>query len=191
MFIEITIQGVTPLICNRFFDESAEKATAGVRQASVAGSKGTPLEQARKKLYLNAEDSPVIPQPNLVRCIADGGKFFKNGKKQITTKSESLLYSCFDIQGAEIPISHQEPWRVDTRAVRIPATGGRILTHRPLFDDWALSFTAELDAEMLAPTLLRDIIDAAGKRIGLGDFRVATKGPYGKFVVTQWAIDAT
>jgi hypothetical protein len=39
---------------------------------------------------------------------------------------------------------------------------------------------------MMDPKLFREIVDAAGKRIGLGDFRPATKGPFGKFVVTSW-----
>jgi hypothetical protein len=40
---------------------------------------------------------------------------------------------------------------------------------------------------MLSLVLMRDIVDAAGKRIGLGDFRPACKGPFGKFVVVKWA----
>lgn len=187
MEINVELQGITPLICNRFFDEAAERATNGSHAIVAAGSKGTPLEQASKKLYLSsATGMPMIPQPNLLRCLVDGGRFFKAGKKQITTKAESLLFSCLDITDAEIPIQHQEPWRVDTRAVRIPATGGRILTHRPMFDDWTLSISLALETSILDEKLLREIIDAAGKRIGLGDFRPATKGPYGKFVVTRW-----
>jgi hypothetical protein len=37
--------------------------------------------------------------------------------------------------------------------------------------------------------LLREILDASGKRIGLGDFRPACKGPFGKFVVVKWEIE--
>jgi hypothetical protein len=33
------------------------------------------------------------------------------------------------------------------------------------------------------------MIDAAGKRIGLGDFRPSCKGPFGKFVVIHWAVE--
>lgn len=186
MKIDITLQGVTPLICNRFYDEAAERATNGATVVAAAGNKGTPREQSAKKLYPNAEGVPTIPQPNLLRCLVDGGRYFKAGKKQITTKGESLMFACFDIEGAEILIDHQEPWRVDTRAVRIPSTGGRILTHRPMFDDWALTFVADLDETIIDARLIRDIIDAAGKRVGLGDFRPATKGPFGKFVVTHW-----
>ena len=92
-----------------------------------------------------------------------------------------------EIEGLELPIQHREPWSVDTRAVRIPSTGGRILCHRPCFYDWRLSFGLAVDTDMLSLVLMREIVDAAGKRIGLGDFRPACKGPFGKFVVVKWA----
>lgn len=187
MRIEIEITGTTALICNRFHDEAAEAASNGGRASAVAGDRGTPREQAQKKLYVGKDgETLIIPQPNLLRAIVDGGQFHKAGRSKITTQRSSLLYACLDIEGAELSLVHREPWRVDTRAVRIPSTGGRILAHRPMFDDWALTFTAVLDADVMGAKLLRSIIDDAGKKIGLGDFRPATKGPFGKFVVTKW-----
>jgi hypothetical protein len=186
MKIKIKIKGITPLICNRFHDEAAMQASAGTRAAAAAGSRGTPQEICEKKLYLNAKGKPMIPQPNLLRCIVEGGRFHKAGKKQITTQKESLLYACLDIDGTEIDIKHKQPWKVDTRPVVIPSTGGRILAHRPMFDDWELSFTADVDTALVTEDLIRQIIDDAGKRVGLGDYRPARKGPYGKFVVTEW-----
>lgn len=186
--INTTIEGVTPLICNKFTDEAAESATNGNR-ASAVGDKGTPLEQAEKKLYIGHDGKPMIPQPNLFRCIIDGGKFFKAGKSKVTTIKSSLIPACLSIEEVEIPIIHKEPWRVDTRAVRIPSTGGRILCHRPLFDDWRLEFTMTLDPTILSVKMLREIVDAAGKRIGLGDFRPDCKGPFGRFAVVEWAVE--
>jgi hypothetical protein len=67
-----------------------------------------------------------------------------------------------------------------------PKTGGRFLCYRPCFEDWSLAFTLTLDLKEMNEKLLREIVDAAGKKIGLGDFRPDNKGPYGKFVVTSW-----
>lgn len=186
--INCTIQGVTPLICNRFTDEAMESATSGNRVSSV-GDKGTPLEQAEKKLYIGHDGKPMIPNPNMFRCIIDAGKYFKTGKTKVTTLKSSLIPACLTVEEIEIPIQNKEPWRVDTRAVRIPSTGGRIATHRPMFDDWELSFTLELDEDVMSERMLREIVDAAGKRIGLGDFRPDCKGPFGKFVVTHWDVE--
>jgi len=186
MKIEVKIEGVTPLIFNRFTDKAAEDSTSGNRGAQ-GGDRGTPLEIAHSKLYFDAYNKKiVVPQPNLLRCLVEGGRFHKIGKTQITTERKSILYSCLDIEGADIELIHKQPWKVDTRAVRIPATGGRILAHRPMFDDWTLEFIVDLDTSIIGVKLLRMIVDDAGKRIGLGDFRPATKGPFGKFCVTLW-----
>ena len=183
---EIEIEGTTPLLCNKFTDAAAMAATSGTRSSAV-GDKGTPLEQAEARLYIGHRNQVMIPQPNVFRCIMDAGKFFKAGKSKVTTQKSSLIPACIDIPSIEIDIEHVEPWVVDTRAVRIPSTGGRILCHRPCFHDWALSFTSMLDETIISAKLFREIVDAAGRQIGLGDFRPDCKGPFGKFVVTKWS----
>jgi hypothetical protein len=185
--IEVSIEGTTPLLLNRFTDEAAMASTSGNRISAAAGDKGTPREQAEKKLYRGVDGKFVIPSPNLFRCIIDAGTFFKAGKSKVKTQKSSLIPACVSVPSVEILIESTDPWEVDTRAVRIPSTGGRILCHRPSFHDWRLSFELELDTEFMTVKLLREIVDAAGKRIGLGDFRPACKGPFGKFVVTSWA----
>ena len=183
--IQITLDGTTPLLCNRFTDAAQLAATSGSRLA-LTGDRGTPQEQAAARLYVGHDRRPMIPQPNLFRCLVDAGKFFKSGKSKITTQKSSLLPACLEIEGIELPINHREPWMVDTRAVRIPATGGRVLCHRPCFHDWRIDCVLIVDTDLLPVKLLREIVDAAGKRIGLGDFRPDCKGPFGKFVVTGW-----
>lgn len=188
--ISVTIEGTTPLICNRFTDAAQMAATNGTR-ASAIGERGTPREQAEVKLYRGADDKTlVIPQPNIFRAIIDAGTFFKAGKSKVTTQKSSLIPACVMIEELEIPITHKQPWEVDTRAVCIPSTGGRILAHRPKFNDWRLTFTIDVDVEMMSTKLMREIMDAAGKRIGLGDYRPARKGPFGKFVVVSWEVEA-
>ena len=183
--IEITIEGVTPLLCNRFTDAVQLKATDGT-SVILRGEKTSPREQSESKLYLGRNEKPMIPQPNLFRCLIDAGKYFKAGRSKVTTQKSSLLPACLSIEELEIPIQHQEPWTVDTRAVRIPSTGGRILCHRPCFHDWKLTFSLRIDTEIISLKLVREIVDAAGKRIGLGDFRPDCKGPFGRFVVINW-----
>lgn len=190
MKLVIEISSVTPLILNRFHDAVAMGATSGTRTAMIAGDRGTPREQAEKKLYLGRDEKTlIVPGPNIFSCIVAAGSFHKAGRTKITTQKSSLIPACVTIEDIEIPLHSKEGWSVDTRAVRIPATGGRILAHRPIFNDWKLRFHIELDESFLSEKLLRQIVDDAGKRVGLGDFRPSCKGPYGKFVVNHWNIE--
>lgn len=186
--IRIRIEGVSPLLMHKFTDEAALGATEGKRSSSV-GDRGTPREQAEAVLYKDELGRIGIPQPNLFTCLVEGGKFFKIGRSKVTTQRSSLIPAVLLIREAFIPLDYEEPWEVDTRPVRIPATGGRILRYRPAFEKWGLEFHVELDEELLGIKLFRDIVDAAGKRVGLGDFRPDTKGPFGKFVVSQWEVE--
>lgn len=185
MLIDIEISGVTALMMNKFFDAAAMAATNGTR-GSMTGDKGSPTEQAERKLYLDEHGVPCIPQPNMFRAIIDAGSFFKAGKSKVTTQKSSLIPSCVTIHGVCLPLRSSAGWRVDERPVRIPSTGGRILAYRPMFDDWNVAFTAEIDLNEISEKLFRQIVDKAGSAIGLGDFRPACKGPFGRFVVTRW-----
>jgi hypothetical protein len=157
MDIDISIRGTTPLICNKFTDAAAIASTGGRRPSAAAADRGTPQEIAVAKLYIGLNGNPIIPQPNLLRCLVDGGRFHKIGRAQVTTKESSLLYACLDIEATEIPLEHEHPWRVDCRAVVIPATKGRILCHRPMFDDWRLTFSVNLDITLVRKCFARSL----------------------------------
>jgi hypothetical protein len=189
MELTITISGSTPLLMNAFTDAAQIAATSGSR-SSLTGDRGSPEEQAASKLYRSTEGVIVIPQPNLLRCLIDAGKFFKAGKSKVTTLKSTIITSCLDLPAVEYELAYQGNWHVDTRPVRIPATGGRILAHRPCFHGWSLTFEAELDTSVMGVGLFREIVDKAGSAIGLGDFRPDCKGPFGKFKVSQWAVQA-
>lgn len=186
--IKIRIQGITPLICNKFTDEAALRASSG-KNSSFVGEELTDFERASQKLYISEHSGkPILPGVNIFACIVEGGRFHKANKRQVTTQKSSILYGCASIDEIEVEIMDGGvPWKVDTRPVRIPPrTGGRVLMHRPMFEKWELEFTLELDEEIIGPKFLRAIVDDAGKRIGLGDYRPDCKGPYGRFVVKKW-----
>jgi hypothetical protein len=188
--IKIAIDGTTPLLCNRFGDEAAMDASGETPRQSGLKDKGTPREQAQGKLYISEKTTkPMIPGPNLFRCLIDAGTFFKVGKSKVTTIKNSMVPACLTMCEMEVAIQHKDPWTVDTRPVRNPSTGGRFNCHRPSFHDWRLEFEVVLDTSIIGVKLFREIVDAAGKRIGLGDFRPDRKGPFGRFVVTKWVAD--
>lgn len=185
--VEVEITGVTPMLMHRFTDADQQASTSGNRLSAAASERGTAKEQAAAHLYLAADgETIIIPQPNIFSCIVEAGKFFKAGKSKITTQKTSLIPACVFFSDTEYPLKFSD-WSVDTRAVRIPSTGGRIQRHRPIFEEWSFTFEVDLDTSELSEKLFREIVDAAGNKVGLGDFRPATKGPFGRFKVTKWS----
>lgn len=192
MKIQVTISGITPLLMNRFH-EANEVAVSGGTTTTYRGDKGTPREQALPKRYADEEGRLYIPGPNIFAAMVAAGGFHKAGKSKLTTMRTSLIPAGIMVEDLVCPLHNAdgEPisdWEIDSRSVVIPSTGGRIMCHRPRVDSWFCTFTVEIDTTMFSPNLVRAVIDDAGKKIGLGDYRPARKGPFGRFVVTNWEV---
>ena len=182
--ISITIEGVTPLLMNRFTEDNEVKVTSGV-SGTMVGNKGTPREQAAKTAYMDNDGMLYVPGPNVFRSIIEAGKYHKAGKSKVTTQKSSMIPAGISLNDVVLGLGTSE-FEVDSRSVVIPSTGGRIMKHRARLDTWKLTFTLEIDEIMFGVTFVRQLVDDAGKRIGLGDYRPDRKGPFGKFFVTNW-----
>ena len=184
--ISVTIEGLSPYMPHRF-NEAAEVSVSGGTSPTSSLDRGTPLEVAQSFLYTDKEGKPIILQTAIFGAIMSAGKFHKLGKSKITTQQTSLVPGYMTVTDAYFPIVYEQPWRVDSRPVRIPSTGGRIMQHRPIFDDWKTTFEIEVFDGGFSEKLVRQLVDDAGLRIGVGDLRPEKKGPFGRFKVINWS----
>lgn len=186
MKVQVTIEGVSPLLMNRF-TEANEVQVSGGTAVTFKGDRGTPRAQAEPKRYADKDGVLYVPGTNIFAAIVAAGTFHKAGKSKLTTMKSSLIPAGLLLEDLVCSLDTKE-WEVDSRSVVIPSTGGRIMCHRPRVDRWSCSFTLDVDTAMFSPSLVRAVVDDAGKKIGLGDYRPARKGPFGRFVVKTWAV---
>lgn len=187
MKIKVEISGISPLLMNRF-GEDAEASVSSTAKKVTKATKLLPREQAARRAYTLEDGTLCLPAVNVFASIIEGGKFLKVGKSKATTTKSSLIPAAMVIEETVCSLGTKD-FEVDSRSVVIPSTGGRIMAHRPRLDKWSLQFTLDLfDEDIFSPDDVRQIIDDAGKKIGLGDFRPARKGPFGRYVVTHWEL---
>jgi hypothetical protein len=187
--IEIELTGTAPMMVHKMTDEAELTISKGTNKATLAGSNGTAKEQAEKYLYLTSDNKPMLPGFNVLKGLIKGGRFVKIGRGMLSTKTgSSQLIGCVNIIEDAIIIQSKDGWTVDTRTAVNPKTKGRMVVHRPKFNEWSIKFHMEIDDEVFAPDLIRKVIDHAGKRIGLGSYRPECNGPFGTFHVTNWKI---
>jgi hypothetical protein len=188
MLIDCTIQGITPLILDRFHNSALEGRTAA---RTVNGKEElTPLQQAQARLYLYEDNpkKPYLPSTYLLRAIIDAGRFIKVGKRQLSTRDETTVTSFLSVIGTDFPIKSDEGWRVDARGVVNQVTKARVMAYRPIFDHWQLSFVIDLDTKEGRIDVARELVDRAGRAIGVGVMRPSRKGPFGQFKVIRWHV---
>jgi hypothetical protein len=177
--VHVTIEGIAPLIVNRFHEEAQEEATSGVH---ARRERPGPEEDATMRLYPQNGHGNTIPAENLRQSVIVAAGRTKLGRRAATTDTAAAVYifpEMLDLQGE---------WHVDSRAVVIPATKGRILRHRPMFNTWSVEFDMQINIDLIPERTVKEILSNAGALVGLGDFRPARKGPYGRFQITSWEI---
>jgi hypothetical protein len=184
--IQVKIEGKTPMLQNRMTEDQLEQLRTKVKPAKAKGNPATPRQQAAAHVYTMKDGTPYVPTENLMSCLIAAGVFIRlDGKRQMSTGKATVVPGLFEIEDAVLPIEG-DPWEPDVRQGRNPNGGEAVCIVRPRFDRWALSFTIEVDLDEIDESKIRDLFDKAGSRVGLGDFRPARKGTFGKFRVVTW-----
>jgi hypothetical protein len=175
--IQIRLSGRTPLLCNRFHEEAQLEASSGTH--STSRDRLSPQDDAANRLY-QVDGKPYFPAENLRQSVIGAAARHKIGRRAATADVAAALL----IEPFAMPLLGD--WEVDARPVVIPATRGRVLRYRPIFNDWRIEAMLTIDTRLVDVKLLRRIVDDAGDYVGIGDYRPAKKGPYGRFSVDSW-----
>lgn len=183
--LKIEIIGVTPLLIHRF-SEDAEQAKA-TRRMEV--KQRDPREEATKNAYIAKDGTYYFNAFSIPGAMGNAGA---NHKARGTRKSLRFV-----VPAAVRPLSEAitirngnggiaKDFEVDSRPVTIPATKGRVMRHRPRFDQWSAHFELSLDDNLLSVEMAHQLLTEAGQSIGIGDFRPEKRGPFGTFRITKF-----
>jgi len=155
--------------------------------ASEAPEKKSKEEQAEFAAYRIPSDDGngelYLPGTAIQRALVAGAVFSK-GRGRATL--QKVVAACVLVTPEYIGLGTKK-YAIDSRAVVVPATRGRIVRHRPLLPEWQAAFSIEYDENLLTEEQVRRVLDDTGRRVGLLDYRPAKTGPFGRFVITHWA----
>lgn len=187
--IEVAIKGTSPLLMNRMSPEQLLALHTGDKKKFKV--RPQPREEAQSRAYLTEDGIPYLPTENFMACLISAGMYIRlDGKRQMSTRTSTMLPGFLSIENPYLPLMGQNQsaatWEVDMRQGRNPNGGEAVCIIRPRFDQWLFSVSMLIDIDSIAEDVIRELIDVAGSRIGLGDFRPQRRGVYGKFKVTKW-----
>lgn len=170
--IKTKIRGISPLLMHRFPLEPVQAIEKKSRE-----------EQAEVAAYRDEETGELyIPGVAIQRALIAAATYSRGkGRASLQKPVAACVFVDPDQCGLGTKI-----YKVDARAVVVPATKGRIVRYRPRLDAWETAFALDYDPDLLTEEQLRTVVDDAGARVGLLDFRPERKGPFGRFMVTSW-----
>lgn len=194
--IKARLEGAEPgiLLHNGLAMERLAEAKA---IAEKKGSRGKYIpsreDEAEWGTYRLADGSLYLPTKNLARCLIVAGKAFPRPKGQGTL--EKIVAGAITI-----PLSvgsgyvFRDPktgkpcsnYRTDVQPARVSKSA--VMRARPHIESWAAEVEILLDTQAIGVQVFAQIMVYAGTRVGLGDYRPTSGGPYGRFRVAKFEV---
>lgn len=185
--LKLTLTGTSPMLMHS--ERGANPLDAKVREHKKLTAIRKKTEDIHEKmirseweigLYHDAEIGPFLPTTNLRSCIVEGAKLSKLGA---SVKRATMILEDRAVLKYKGPREIERLWEegrfVDVRSVVVGTS--RVMRARPIFAGWSVDFTLYYDPAVLQEDQLLSAVDSAGKFIGLGDFRPACGGSFGRF----------
>ena len=170
--LTVSIKGISGLMMHAF-----------PMQPIKALEKLPPEEQAELAAYRDPDTGNLYVPGEALRQSLIGAATYSKGKGRASLQKEAA--ACLLVAPERMDLGVKD-FEVDARPVVVPATKGRVMRFRPKLADWGVTFELEYDETLLSNGQVRQIVDDAGSRIGLLEFRPQRKGPFGRFMVTEW-----
>jgi len=144
-------------------------------------------KQARESAYItkvNGEEQLYIPAYAVYSMIIKTAGQYKSRR----TSLSSLLAGTIRIEPEEILLGHCN-YEIDIRPVNVQKS--KVLRARAKIPEWTAEFTIvynKILPDNIVATL-KEILEDAGTRIGLLDYRPQHKGWFGTFTVEKFEIE--
>jgi len=180
--IAVTIKGRTPLLMNRLNIESLKsKSRRKMEEYNVD-------DDAKNSAYMAEIDGKqqlYIPQAAIHSILIHTAKGYRVRRASIS----SLLAGTIRIEPEKVPLG-TDKYEVDVRAVVIQKQ--RVLKGRAMLPDWSAKFNIIYDSKRLPGGIektMKEILEDAGIRMGLLDYRPQHTGWFGTFDVIGFKLE--
>ncbi len=150
-------------------------------------------EEASTKLYRSENGRMGVPMQNIMACIVLAGQHVKSGKKNLSTAKSTTVFDFLDFVEDFCVFQDCDEkgnvlWRPFLIKGNMDNKGSKtaVCITRPRIPSWSLTFTVRFDDKRgISDDTIAKLVETAGRKIGLCDFRPATKGRFGRFVIKK------
>lgn len=179
---KVDIKGVSPFLMNRF----SEEAVSGLKKIMKRGASQEAVskeDEAEKGTYRMKDGTLYIPSAHFEGALKNASKGKKLGKLSI----RQFVAGSVQIFPEQISLRTKKISGIDTRpvvnnAVRPPA---RIIKHRAFQFPWQVRLEIHYLETHLTEELIRELLEEAGQRFGVGNYGPRHGGKFGMFKISN------
>lgn len=175
---EVTIQGVSDLLFHRWNCDAVEE-----KSRAKKGSAAKKTDDLESYVYRNEKGQLALPGEYLRMAVIGAAKFRQDPRSP--RKSAQDLFKAAVVAVTPLASLNAEKWDYEDRR-RVVIQRNAITRTRPAMKaGWRVTIQLQCNLpEYVSPDLLNEVIQQAGRLIGVGDFRPT----FGRFQVVGFKI---
>jgi hypothetical protein len=139
--------------------------------------------RAEYHCYRNAEGRCYIPADHIRGALIAAGSFVKAKVGGRSKSMKTIVAAMFMPVPEQITMPDYDA--IDKRSAVNRNVKARVITVRPKWTKWEASFVLQVDEDSIAKEAIQQIIEYAGKYVGIGSFRPVNNGLFGRFELTK------
>lgn len=187
--VSVKVKGIAPLMQHRYpMPDLATMSKGGRKQTGATDY----TQEWREYLYDDGKGQIYQPAVHFEGAMTKAAAGFKvagkRGKSYKDLFAASIIVTPDRIPHNvaipdELDTDADKPLYVDMRPVIV--NRARVVRLRPTFKaGWELEFTVQVNEDQISPEIVNDVLQLAGKTVGIGDFRPK----FGRFMVTHFEV---
>ena len=194
MRYRVTIAGLSPILMHSAAAGMDAESAANKEKKAITAKRGNNRTEADDQrlrfletltaLWLSDAELPTIPEHAIRATIEKAARKLKQGPQVreglIVEKTTDFTWDT-EKGGSTL----EEICQKAQHTTPVVVQRSRILRTRAVFHDWTCTFLVDSDDELVDKDMLETWLDIAGRRCGIGDWRPATSGHFGRFETTS------
>lgn len=180
----VEIEGVTPYMQHRMDDQKLEQWEKNrkliIERPDVAKEDSL---RAEFHCYRNSDGKCFIPADHIRGALINAGGMVKSKVGNSRKSMKNVVAGMFFVTPDEILLPDYD--QIDKRSAVNKNVKARIITIRPKWSNWKVSFELLVDNDTITKETIREIAENAGQSIGIGSFRPTNNGMFGRFKVNK------
>ncbi len=185
---KVKIKGTTALMHHRFTEEALFGLLGPKTKKKKSEEPRTPREIAESHAYKGTDGSFYIPTEMVGGAFALAASEYKlssTSRKSLKTVAKAAFRPTQETATLKNDGQPIKDFEVDVRRATNHKVGA-VAVCRPRFDRWEAEFDVQIDTDISPDKTALEILQEAGKKSGIGSFRVSKGGFFGQFNVIEW-----
>jgi hypothetical protein len=183
----VTIRGVTPYMQHRMDDTKLEEWEKN--RKFIVERDDVAKEDLERAIFHSYSDDKgfYMPGEHLRGALINGAKSQKSKVGGATRSMKSVVAGMFFVSPDKIRCLNKDEMVIDKRSAVNKNIKARVISIRPKWEEWTSTFEIWVDNDTITDATVRQILENAGRYVGIGSFTPMHNGMFGRFEIEHFA----